>query len=71
FGDAWVANRGLGSSDEVTLTVPREGKGCVLNKAPWELDTTLDSKGFRFKWEEEVSDILSASTQSDPSPTQE
>ncbi|MBW0572064.1 hypothetical protein O181_111779 [Austropuccinia psidii MF-1] len=26
FGDAWVANRGLGSSDEVTLTVPRSAK---------------------------------------------
>ncbi|MBW0494486.1 hypothetical protein O181_034201 [Austropuccinia psidii MF-1] len=26
FGDAWVAKRGLGSSDEVTLTVPRSAK---------------------------------------------
>ncbi|MBW0558843.1 hypothetical protein O181_098558, partial [Austropuccinia psidii MF-1] len=71
FGDAWVAKRGLGSSDEVTLTVPREVKGCVPNKAPWALGTILDSKGLRFKWEEAVSDILSASTQGDPSPTWE
>ncbi|MBW0525308.1 hypothetical protein O181_065023 [Austropuccinia psidii MF-1] len=46
-------------------------KGCVPNKAPWALGTILDSKGVRFKWEEAVSDILSASTQSDPSPTWE
>ncbi|MBW0553348.1 hypothetical protein O181_093063 [Austropuccinia psidii MF-1] len=26
FGDAWVAKHGLGSSDEVTLTVPRSAK---------------------------------------------
>ncbi|MBW0534942.1 hypothetical protein O181_074657 [Austropuccinia psidii MF-1] len=71
FGDAWVAKRGLVSSDEVTLTVPREVKGCVLNKDPRALGTILDSKGLRFKWEEAVSDILSASTQSDASPTQE
>ncbi|MBW0539045.1 hypothetical protein O181_078760 [Austropuccinia psidii MF-1] len=54
FGDAWVAKRGLGSSDGVTLTVPRssqchmgsnrEVKGCLPNKAPWALGTILDSK---------------------------
>ncbi|MBW0542425.1 hypothetical protein O181_082140 [Austropuccinia psidii MF-1] len=84
FGDAWVAKRGLGLSDEVTLTVPswfrssqchvgsnREVKGCVPNKAPWELGTILDSKLVSFKWKEAVSDIFSASTQSDPSTTQE
>ncbi|MBW0493210.1 hypothetical protein O181_032925 [Austropuccinia psidii MF-1] len=26
FGDAWVAKRGLGSSDEVTLTLPRSAE---------------------------------------------
>ncbi|MBW0481128.1 hypothetical protein O181_020843 [Austropuccinia psidii MF-1] len=41
----------------------REVKLCVPNKAPWELGTIWDSKGLRFKWEEAVSDILSASTQ--------
>ncbi|MBW0550584.1 hypothetical protein O181_090299 [Austropuccinia psidii MF-1] len=71
FGDSWVAKRGLGSSDEVTLTVPREVKECVLNKAPWALGTILDSKLFSFKWQEAVSDILSASTKSDPSATWE
>ncbi|MBW0586872.1 hypothetical protein O181_126587, partial [Austropuccinia psidii MF-1] len=72
FGDAWVAKRGLGSSDEVTLTVPsREVKGCVPNKAPWALGTILDSNLLSFRWQEAVSDILSASTQSDPSTTRE
>ncbi|MBW0542995.1 hypothetical protein O181_082710 [Austropuccinia psidii MF-1] len=40
---------------------------CVLIKAHWDLGTILDPKRLRFKWEEAVSDILSASTQSDPS----
>ncbi|MBW0462378.1 hypothetical protein O181_002093 [Austropuccinia psidii MF-1] len=71
FGDAWVAKRGLGLSDEVTLTVPREVEGCVLNKAPGALGTILDSNLLSFKWQEAVSDILSASTQSDPSTTRE
>ncbi|MBW0557156.1 hypothetical protein O181_096871 [Austropuccinia psidii MF-1] len=71
FGDAWVAKHGLGSSDEVTLTVPREVKGCLPNKAPWALGTILDSKLLSFKWEEAVSDILSASTHSDHSTTWE
>ncbi|MBW0466227.1 hypothetical protein O181_005942 [Austropuccinia psidii MF-1] len=84
LGDAWVAKRGLGLSDEVTLTVPsrfrssechvgsnREVKGCVANKAPWELGTILDSKLLSFKWQEAVSDILSASTHSDPLTTWE
>ncbi|MBW0497039.1 hypothetical protein O181_036754 [Austropuccinia psidii MF-1] len=71
FDDAWVAKRSLGSSDEVTLTVPREVKGCVPNKAPWALDTILDSKLLSFKWQEAVSDILSASTKSDPSTTRQ
>ncbi|MBW0538192.1 hypothetical protein O181_077907 [Austropuccinia psidii MF-1] len=84
FGDAWVAKHGPGSSDEVTLAVPsqfrssqchvgsnREVKGCVPNKAPWALRTILDSKLLSFKWLEAVSDILSASTQSDPSTTRE
>ncbi|MBW0512595.1 hypothetical protein O181_052310 [Austropuccinia psidii MF-1] len=79
FGDAWVAKRGFGSSDEVTLTVPRwfrlsqchvgsnrEVKYVCQKKAHWALGTILDSK-----WEEAVSDILSASTKSDPSPTRE
>ncbi|MBW0547860.1 hypothetical protein O181_087575 [Austropuccinia psidii MF-1] len=84
LGDGWVAKRSLGSSDEVTLTVPsqfrwsqchvgsnREVKVCVLNNAPWALGTILDSKSLSFKWQEAVSDILSASTQSDPSTTRE
>ncbi|MBW0483523.1 hypothetical protein O181_023238 [Austropuccinia psidii MF-1] len=71
FGDSWVAKLGLGSSNEVTLTVPREVKGCVPNKAPWELGTILESKLLSFKWQEAVSDILSASTQSAPSTTWE
>ncbi|MBW0487973.1 hypothetical protein O181_027688 [Austropuccinia psidii MF-1] len=71
FGDAWVAKRSLGSSDEVTLTVHREVKGCVLNQAPWALGTILDSRLLSFNWQEAVSDILSASTQSDPSTTWE
>ncbi|MBW0593486.1 hypothetical protein O181_133201 [Austropuccinia psidii MF-1] len=49
----------------------REVKGFVPNKAPWELGTILDSKLLSFKLQEAVSDILSASTQSDPSPFQE
>ncbi|MBW0576599.1 hypothetical protein O181_116314, partial [Austropuccinia psidii MF-1] len=71
FGDAWVAKRGLGSSDEVTLTVPREVKGCVPKKAPWALGTILDSKLLSFKWQEVVSEILSASRHSDRSTTRE
>ncbi|MBW0546922.1 hypothetical protein O181_086637 [Austropuccinia psidii MF-1] len=49
----------------------REVKGCVPKKAPWALGTILDSKLLSFKWKEEVSDILSASTQADPSTTWE
>ncbi|MBW0496419.1 hypothetical protein O181_036134 [Austropuccinia psidii MF-1] len=49
----------------------REVKGCVPNIAHWALGTILDSKGLRFKWQEAVSDIFSASTQSDHSPTRE
>ncbi|MBW0522868.1 hypothetical protein O181_062583 [Austropuccinia psidii MF-1] len=37
----------------------------------WALGAILDSKLFSFKWQEAVSDILSASTQSDPSTTRE
>ncbi|MBW0586430.1 hypothetical protein O181_126145 [Austropuccinia psidii MF-1] len=81
FGDAWVAKRGLGSSDEVTLTVPRlcqchvgsnrKVEGCVPNKSPWALGNMLDSKLPSFKWQEAVSNIFSASTHSDPSTTRE
>ncbi|MBW0567519.1 hypothetical protein O181_107234 [Austropuccinia psidii MF-1] len=49
----------------------REVKGCVPNIAPWELGTILDSKGLSFKWQEAVSDILSASAHSDCSTTRE
>ncbi|MBW0551946.1 hypothetical protein O181_091661 [Austropuccinia psidii MF-1] len=42
----------------------REVKGCVPDIAPWALDTILDSKILSFKWQEAVSDILSASTHS-------
>ncbi|MBW0548169.1 hypothetical protein O181_087884 [Austropuccinia psidii MF-1] len=49
----------------------REVKGGVSNKAPWALGTIMDSKLLSFKWQEAVSDILSASTQSDPSTTRE
>ncbi|MBW0576627.1 hypothetical protein O181_116342, partial [Austropuccinia psidii MF-1] len=48
-----------------------EVKGCVLKKDPWALGTILDSKVLSFKWQEAVSDIMSASTNSDPSTTQE
>ncbi|MBW0578561.1 hypothetical protein O181_118276, partial [Austropuccinia psidii MF-1] len=76
FGDAWVAKRGRGSNDEVTLTVPsqchvgskREVKGYVQNKAPWALGTILDSKLLIFKWQEEVSDILSFQHKVIPQP---
>ncbi|MBW0515986.1 hypothetical protein O181_055701 [Austropuccinia psidii MF-1] len=49
----------------------REVKGCVPNIAPWALGTILDSKLLSLKWQEAVSDILSTSTQSDPSTTRE
>ncbi|MBW0565023.1 hypothetical protein O181_104738, partial [Austropuccinia psidii MF-1] len=49
----------------------REVKGCVPNIAPWALGTILDSKPLSFKWKEELSDILSASTHSNPSTTRE
>ncbi|MBW0551203.1 hypothetical protein O181_090918 [Austropuccinia psidii MF-1] len=39
----------------------------VPKKGPWALGTILDSKDLSFKWQEAVSDILSTSTQSDPS----
>ncbi|MBW0562649.1 hypothetical protein O181_102364 [Austropuccinia psidii MF-1] len=44
---------------------------CVPNKAPWALGTILDSKDLGFKWQEAVSDILSASKKSDPSTARE
>ncbi|MBW0540487.1 hypothetical protein O181_080202 [Austropuccinia psidii MF-1] len=47
----------------------RQVKGCVPKKAPWALGTILDSKLLSFKWQEAVSDIFFASTQSDPSTT--
>ncbi|MBW0557907.1 hypothetical protein O181_097622 [Austropuccinia psidii MF-1] len=49
----------------------REGKGCVPNIACWALGTILHSKLLSIKWQEAVSDILSASTHSDASTTRE
>ncbi|MBW0514422.1 hypothetical protein O181_054137 [Austropuccinia psidii MF-1] len=71
----WVPWKNIGfsrfRSSQCHVGSNREVKGCVLNKAPWALGTILDSKRLSFKWQEAVSDILSASTQSYPSTNRE
>ncbi|MBW0553349.1 hypothetical protein O181_093064 [Austropuccinia psidii MF-1] len=59
------------SQDSVGVRKESGSQRCVLNKAHRALGTILDSKLLSFKWQEAVSDILSASKQSDPSPTWE